>query len=156
VALVFLDVDGTLVPFGPSGAADWSDPLARIDPRHGPALAALRGELVWATTWMAEADAAVAPLLGLPRLPVLDPLPTTVEDEYFGLHWKTRAIVERAAGRAFAWVDDEITRSDREWVEDRHPGPALLLRVDPRSGLTTADLTALAAWLDEHDDSRVG
>ncbi|WP_214405667.1 HAD domain-containing protein [Pseudonocardia lacus] len=149
MALVFLDIDGTLLPFGatitdPAG----SDSLVpRIDPRHGPRLARLPGELVWATTWMEQANDVLAPVLGLAPLPVLEPLEPTVEDDYFGLHWKTRAIVDLAAGRAFAWVDDEITEADREWVRDRHAAPALLLRVDAHLGLTVQDLDALEAWL---------
>jgi len=65
-----------------------------------------------------------------------------------GLHWKTRALVDRAGGRAFAWVDDEITETDRAWVEGHHRGRGLLHRVDPRHGLTDADFAALAAWRD--------
>jgi hypothetical protein len=148
VPLVFLDVDGALLPFGAGAAAvDPDSPLTRIDPRLGPRLAALPARLVWATTWMREANELVAPRLGLPELPVLDPLPATPEDAWFGLHWKTRAVVAHAAGRAFAWVDDEITAADREWVDDRHPGPALLLRVDPATGMTARDLDDLQAWL---------
>jgi hypothetical protein len=148
MALVFLDVDGTLLPFGATAAAAGSDSLVpRIDPRHGPRLARLPGELVWATTWMEQANEAIAPILGLPPLPVLYPLAPTVEDDYFGLHWKTRAIVDRAAGHPFAWIDDEITASDQEWIDDRHAAPALLLRVDAHHGLTTQDLDALEAWL---------
>lgn len=104
-------------------------------------------ELVWATTWLEQANDVIAPLLGLPRLPVLEQVAPTAEDGYFGLHWKTRALVEWAAGRAFAWLDDEITDADREWIADRHPAPALPLRVDPRRGLTDGDLDTLESWL---------
>jgi hypothetical protein len=145
VALVFLDVDGTLLPFGAAGG-----PLSEgIDRRLGPALAALPADLVWATTWMDEANDSVAPLLGLPRLPVLDPAEPTAEDTYFGLHWKTRAIAERAAERPFAWLDDEITAADQEWVAERHDAEALLLRIDPRTGLTVDDVDAVGRWLAE-------
>lgn len=161
--LLFLDVDGPLIPFGaPShhypthpvdpaflGAA--ANPLlARIDPGHGPRLAALPCEIVWATTWMADANECVAPLLGLPPLAVVvwpEPSDVDARDERAGLHWKTRALVDRAAGRPFAWVDDEITGTDRAWVAAHHPGRALLHRVDPRRGLADGDYAALDAWL---------
>lgn len=65
-----------------------------------------------------------------------------------GLHWKTRPLVEWADGRAFLWVDDEISAMDRVWVAAQHPGPSLLHRVDPTKGLADADFSALAAWLD--------
>ncbi|WP_406865004.1 HAD domain-containing protein [Streptomyces sp. HUAS MG47] len=162
--LLFLDVDGPLIPFGgepgayPTYAPDpaRTDPranplLARLDPAHGRRLAALPCELVWATTWMEEANESVAPRLGLPDLPVM-PWPEEAEgadldDRRLGLHGKTRALVARAGGRAFAWVDDEISAADRAWVTAHHPGPALLHRVDPRLGLTERDYAELAAWL---------
>ncbi|MGW4890866.1 HAD domain-containing protein [Kitasatospora sp. NPDC004240] len=176
--LLFLDVDGPLIPFGGppqeyptfaaepealdpeapgvgaipgAGAGAGANPLlARLDPGHGPRLAALPCEVVWATTWMEDANDCLAPRLGLPRLEVVDwPEPSELDDRDArrGLHWKTRALVGRAAGRPFAWVDDELTDADRSWVAAHHPGPALLHRVDPRRGLTAADYEALDTWL---------
>ncbi|WP_225878348.1 hypothetical protein [Spongiactinospora rosea] len=117
--------------------------MDRIDPAHGPRLAALPYELVWATTWLDDANDCVAPLLGLPPLPVVRwPEPSGLE----GTHWKTPALVEWAAGRSFAWVDDEIGDVDRAWVAEHHPGCALLLRVDPGRGLMDADYVALRDW----------
>ncbi|MFG1942503.1 HAD domain-containing protein [Nonomuraea sp. NPDC048826] len=147
--LLFLDVDGPLIPFGAPEPRSFGPPganplLARIDPGHGPRLAALPCELVWATTWMADANEVIAPLLGLPELPVVD---WPDEEEDGPLHWKTRGLVGWAAGRPFAWVDDEITGADRAWVSRHHPGPALLHRVDPRHGLTAADYAAVSDWL---------
>ncbi|MEU4267833.1 HAD domain-containing protein [Streptomyces sp. NPDC026092] len=161
VPLLFLDVDGPLIPFGaeahptyPMGPepldASTNPLLIRINPAHGPRLAALPCEVVWATTWMADANECVAPRIGLPPLAVVDwPEPSAVdaEDERNGLHWKTRGIVAWAARRPFVWVDDEVTDVDRAWVADHHPGRALLHRVDPRRGLTDGDFAVLEAWL---------
>jgi hypothetical protein len=71
--LIFLDVDGVLIPFragstrsarpSTEAATDAHDGsgnplLDRLNPDDGQRLLALAGELVWATTWMAEANDA--------------------------------------------------------------------------------------------------
>jgi hypothetical protein len=60
-------------------------------------LPALPGELVWATTWPAEANEVIAPRLGLPELPVVT-WPGTDDDPRGGLHWKTAGLVGSPAG----------------------------------------------------------
>lgn len=176
--LLFLDVDGPLNPFAgmpddcPTGfeafrmmppsweAAErarleaWGRPGQGpiplplwLNPQHGAALTALPFDLAWATTWEAEANTYIAPLIGLPELPfIVWPTPRPVPGN--GVLWKTPEIVSWAAGRAFAWVDDEITLADQEWVAAHHRGPALLHRVDPRFGLGPQDFAALEAWSD--------
>ncbi len=114
--LLFLDVDGPLIPFGATprqlpggyptfpdapelGAVGTNPLLSRLDPGLGLRLVALGCELVWATTWMEEANECVAPRLGLPRLPVvLWPEPDQDEGRD-GLHWKTRGLLAWAGGR---------------------------------------------------------
>ncbi|MEU3728126.1 HAD domain-containing protein [Streptomyces sp. NPDC033538] len=157
--LLFLDVDGPLIPFGSSAgqkevaaASSTVDPgnplLGRLDPGIGERLIALGCQLVWATTWMEEANEVVAPRIGLPRLPVLEWPDADAGGTPRGLHWKTRPMVEWAAGRPFIWVDDEISAMDRLWVDASHPGPSLLHQVESTKGLNGADFSALARWLD--------
>jgi hypothetical protein len=69
------------------------------------------------------------------------------EDQWFGLHWKTRTLVEWAGGRPFIWIDDEITDADREWMPTHHHGRALLHHVPPSRGLTVEDFAVLDQWL---------
>jgi hypothetical protein len=141
--LLFLDVDGVVLPFG----AELDDLGADL----GGRLAALPGELVWATAWEHGANREIAPRLGLPQLPVVEwRAPTVAQetlDEYFNLHWKTRQVVEYARGRDFAWADDEVTPADREWVEQNHPGRALVHHVRSLLGLTGMDFDVLGRWL---------
>ncbi|ELP68139.1 hypothetical protein ACKI1I_41090 [Streptomyces turgidiscabies] len=169
--LLFLDVDGPLIPFGgtreqyPAGyptyrpvgrlrlpATETNPLLPRIDPTLGPRLAALACELVWATTWTGEANECVSPWLGLPALPVVNWPEPDADDTPGppgppGVHWKTRPLVEWAAGRAFVWLDDEVSDADRRWVAEHHPGRALLHRVDPRHALREADFGIVEEWL---------
>ncbi|MFI6205137.1 hypothetical protein ACIBAI_01885 [Streptomyces sp. NPDC051041] len=159
--ILFLDVDGPLIPFGSSSsghprapvpAATPSVPqghplLDRLDAGIGQRLMTLGCDLVWASTWGEDANVTVAPLIGLPRLPVV-PWPDGRTGALpRGLHWKTPHLVAWADGRPFIWVDDEISDMDRLWVAASHPGPSLLHRVAPARGLGAADLSALAGWL---------
>ncbi len=121
--------------------------VGHLDLEVAARLAALSCELVWATTWMEEANEVLAPLLGLPSLPVLDWPDVSVEDRYLRLHPKTRAVVAWAGAADFAWIDDEITEADCEWVREHRSGAALLVRVDPDRGLTGTDLATLEEWL---------
>ncbi|WP_329264354.1 HAD domain-containing protein [Streptomyces pseudovenezuelae] len=171
-ALLYLDVDGPLNPYAaqperrPEGYTThrmkpdgWIaqhpglppsavKPLrVWLNPGHGRALLALsdRYDLVWATTWRQEANTFIAPVLGLPALPVVD-WPTTLTPGPNGTFWKTRHLVTHARGRPFAWLDDELDDQDRRFVTAHHAGPALLHRVDPRLGLREADFAELAAF----------
>ncbi|MEV4636847.1 HAD domain-containing protein [Actinoplanes sp. NPDC049548] len=160
VPLIFLDVDGPLIPFtsrrGDDAAgspAEVGNPLLdRLDPEDGRRLCALGGRLVWATTWMADANEVISPRLGLPQLPVVE-WPDDDEAPVGGLHWKTAFLVQWAAGRPFVWLDDEVTDADQRWILAHHPGRALVHRVDPHVGLTETDFSVVRRWL-EGADSR--
>ena len=154
--LLFLDVDGVLLPFGArsgrpvrpaltrSGAAN--PLLERLDPDDGRRLLALGCPIVWATTWAGEGNDVIAPMLGLPAFPVVAWPDTDVELER-GLHWKTAFLAQWSEGTPFIWLDDEITDVDRCWVAAHHPAPTLLHRVDPFIGLTADTFAAVERWL---------
>ncbi|MDI3417884.1 HAD domain-containing protein [Streptomyces luteolus] len=137
-ALLFLDVDGPLIPFGASSAdlpegyptyeggtrEGGGHPLLdRADPALGRRLADLGCELVWATTWGEDANHVLAPWLGLPESPVL-PWP----DEADGADGADRADGVDEAGGAYG-VYEEVpgaaravhwkTRPIVEWADGR-------------------------------------
>ncbi|WP_406492734.1 hypothetical protein OG936_04645 [Streptomyces sp. NBC_00846] len=164
--LLLIDIDGPLNPYAaltrrrvPDGYAlhlmrptgwDYGMPLpVLLNPEHGKALRGLAGryELVWATTWKDEANEWIGPRLGLPRLPYID-WPSMHGSAPDGTYWKTRYVVEYAAGRPFAWVDDEISEQDRGWATEQGAAEALLLWIDPWIGLLPADFEVLATWAD--------
>ncbi|MFJ6081809.1 hypothetical protein ACIQI8_10420 [Streptomyces sp. NPDC092369] len=156
--LLFLDVDGPLNPYAaqperrPEGyttlRVTFQSRRLRVwlNPAHGAALLALDYDLCWATTWMDTANRWIGPVVGLPELPYVDFGESLFAHRPDGVHWKTEAILAYADGRPFAWVDDEQSPADDEFVAARHPAPALLHHVDPRIGLREPDFTALAAF----------
>lgn len=164
--LLLIDVDGPLNPYAakptqrPAGfethrmrPASWiaragahAKPLrVWLNPAHGPALQALPFDLVWCTTWTHEANEWIGPHLGLPELPYV-PFDDMWALRSDGTYWKTHDVVTWAAGRPFAWVDDEVTDRDREFVEYAHTGPALLLTISPRTGLLPEHFEQLTEW----------
>lgn len=164
--LLLIDVDGPLNPYAatpsrrpdgyethrmrPSGwEQPWQKPLrVWLNPAHGAQLLALPFDLVWCTTWQREANEWIGPHIGLPELPVIewpDNARTTRSD---GVFWKTEHVISWAAGRTFAWIDDDFTDRDRDYVTRHHDGLALLHWISPRLGLLEDDLQALTAWAD--------
>jgi hypothetical protein len=119
-----------------------------LNPDHGLRLRALPYDLVWCTAWMHDANEWIAPRLGLPALPVIE-FGDLFDYPPDGTHWKTRTVIEWAAGRPFAWIDDEINQADEAYVAAHHDGPVLLHHVHPAKGLVPADFAALRHWADE-------
>lgn len=186
--LLLLDVDGPLNPFqlitrtghrpvtDPAGEpfvyqrhhlypTGWADGLpVLLSTGHGQALRRLAEvyTLVWATTWEHEANSIIAPLVGLPELPVIewpDAARGWVLDQppHHG-SWKTRHIAAwldahatGPDGRAlpWVWVDDDVNRFDRSWLAEHYgqsAPPHRLYRVEPRHGLRAHDFEDLTGW----------
>ena len=165
--ILFLDVDGPLNPFGTRSArrlrgyqnhrmrpASWAEqyPDAKplvvyLNPEHGALLQQLPVELVWATTWEQEANEWIGPRIGLPELPVVLWPPEQERSEGAdGRYWKTQPVADYAAGRPFAWFDDQIGPVDRRWCAERYPASTLLQWVDPAYGLRERDLAVVERW----------
>jgi hypothetical protein len=164
---LLIDVDGVLNPFaakatrrpegyitqhvksGPGGCR-WADKGIRVwlNPAHGPMLLALTGlvDLVWATAWEHSANALIAPVIGLPELPVIE-FPR--RDSYpFGQIFKRDDVEAYAGDRPFAWLDDDFEPGDLEWAKARSESgmPTLLIGINPRVGLVQEDVNWVADW----------
>lgn len=145
--LLYLDVDGVLNPVDPYPARDFEARTLRgcrvlLSARHGEWLRELAEvyRLCWATTWEDAANTHIAPVLGLPALPVVhfsgyrpqpgDPRVRLLEP-ISGLKWPP--LLRHADGRPFAWLDDVMPfRLVRNSLFRRD---RLLLRVNPEQGL---------------------
>ena len=162
--LLLMDVDGPMNPFRarwfaqPTPADGYqfheltprSDQTYRValNPAHGQRLLelALIYDLAWATTWGAEANRLISPILGLPPdLPVISlPQPSLLMSRR---SWKAERIVDWVGHRPFAWFDDEINRPTRLWLASRDAvGPHLAHRVPAEVGLTDDDFDLLRVF----------
>lgn len=173
--LLLIDVDGPLNPWqakphrrpegygthrmnpvdqhGQAWTSTYRNPLrVWLKKAHGSELLKLAEvfELVWASTWGPEANRLISPALGLPELDYVDFWAENKDpgrpERTDGVYWKTPLIVQYAAKRPFAWIDDEIADRDPAYVARCHQGPALLRHVSPRLGLLESDFTALSEW----------
>lgn len=156
---LLMDVDGPMNPFRahwfaqrtpaegyqfyeltPAGDQTYS---VALNPEHGRRLLELASiyDLVWATTWGAEANRLIAPILGLPSdLPVVSQ-PSVLMSRR---SWKAAWIVDWVGHCPFAWFDDEINRPTRLWLASRDAvSPHLAHRVPAEVGLTDADFDLL-------------
>jgi hypothetical protein len=110
--LLLADVDGVVCPY----ADELADPAAAglaqatagytpvwlsADIRQHLARLAKLYQLVWCTAWEDRAAQFLAPLLGLPPMPVIRFADPAADDG----HWKWPAIETFVGDRAFAWID---------------------------------------------------
>lgn len=125
-----------------------------INPEHGAKMIALaenlNAENCWATTWRAEANRLLSPVLGLPPLrTLLLEAPTIYPD------WKWEYILPHFEHRPLIWFDDEFDEP-RYWegreafLRARGDTPTLLHRVDCRVGLRDEDFAAARDWAHVH------
>jgi hypothetical protein len=174
--LLLLDIDGVLCPFhwqtlpegcrqidvvinGTTCQGRYIDTLTvAFDERQLARLERLAEafELVWATIWEEFANTKLAPLTGLPLLPVIlidasipSPVPVRFSELMAGNTTEKLGPVAAYVGeRPFAWVDDQLRYDATDWAKERDATglPTLLVRTDPRVGLTDAEVAQLLAF----------
>jgi DNA-binding XRE family transcriptional regulator len=162
--LLLIDVDGPLNPYAASNNTinkfnrqnpargykthQISGYKVRLARWHGAELKGLARafDLVWATTWEQQANTEIGPRIGLPDLPVISFKDLPDQPPAPGLYWKTSIIADYCKGRPFAWIDDEISHVDEQYITDRHTAPAKLMKINPATGLTPEHFDALETW----------
>lgn len=164
-SLLLLDVDGPLNPFRatkPAGYTAHKLPTSGqtfnvwLNHDHGRMLLDFADEhgveLAWCTTWEHDANVCIGPHIGLPKLPV-------IEFGFTAHQWKFNAVLDYAAGRPLAWLDDDflLFPKERAWFDERRTDtPTLLHLVSPGVGLTADDLRAVADWVSDLDPATGG
>jgi hypothetical protein len=144
--VLFCDVDGVLSPRRQRGGAELrtSRHVGRI-PDDVVVLArrlAERFEWWWCTSWEHDANAAIAPVLGL------DPAPVLRLSLSGARSWKLSAVAAAAErlGRPVAWVDDHVGPRGVAWAALRPD--RLVVPVDSAVGLTAAHVVRLEEFAD--------
>lgn len=157
--LILLDVDGVLAPFRRPGPAWQAHRLTchdgtynvLLNPEHGPALLeladAVGADLVWATMWSHDANARIAPVLGLPQLPVIDMREAVEPEGNYRVHRKTPMVAEYVQGRPFVWFDDELTKHDKVWLKAHSSvGDFRLIHTGWQHGVTPKHFEQAQEW----------
>lgn len=158
---LLLDVDGPINAYTARGAAldgrtahqattstgESFKVLTRAS--DGSRLMELGCELIWATTWEHDANKAIGPLIGLPELPVIE----WIDKDYWNperLYWKTKKICswmnENRPGVPFKWLDDEVTRRDRDYIEENCVKGSGILLISPKYGIEDEHFDVLKEW----------
>ena len=158
--LLLVDVDGVVSLFGfgaalPAGLLPTSvDGVPHL--LSGDAGARLQRlshsfECVWCTGWEERAEEHLPRMLGLPggwphlRFPRSESHPPR--------HWKLAAVEARTgATRPVAWIDDAFDDTCEAWAAAR-PGPTLLVRTEPATGLLAEHVARLEAWAERYAGS---
>ncbi len=154
--LLLIDVDGVISLFGfdparrPEGRFEIVDGIAHfLSATAGAHLRRLCEvfEPAWCTGWEEKANEYLPHALDLPG-----PFPHISFDGATPMvdgHWKLAAIDAYAGpDRALAWIDDAHDERCETWAAAR-PGPTLLLRTEPPTGLTDEHVERLLAWAAE-------
>jgi hypothetical protein len=165
-----LDIDGVINALatspvaGPWTAEDWVQQVVRAEIPGGgpmvlpilaaePVLAFIRdvvrrrtAEVVWHSTWRTAAVTDLAPVLGLPAIPVSVAPEWTKRDP--AVWWKlpaARRVVE--SGRRLVWTDDDIAVLGEQVADLAQRPGTLLIGPDRRTGLTAEHLEQIATFL---------
>lgn len=148
--LLLVDVDGVTCPFG-AGQPSCID--GRFPDEKFVAFVKSTGnearlkrlqehfELVWCTGWEDRANDILAPILGLPDLPVVYVYHAVIGHP---IHWKYEGIKEFVGHRPYAFIDDDINDFGLTYASFRDQEiPTLWLPIRCSVGLTDEHVAIL-------------
>jgi hypothetical protein len=158
---LYLDVDGVVCPFGPTGTTPWGSAwhyayAGMLEVAYAAELVAALNRLslwpwlrcVWLTSWEELAPAVLCPVTGLEGS--LWPVLTAGGAGSGAEWWKLEAIqddVSTNTPERIIWVDDQLAFEGRAQTWARILGRrALLVSPDPRTGLSPGDLEVIRAF----------
>lgn len=132
--LLLVDIDGVLNPHLQRGIElpshfqlyQVGGQRVHLSGLHGKWLRALSDnyDLVWATTWEADANAPIAPLIGAPDdLPYISFTDRDADD----WTWKLPAVDAFVGDRPVAWLDDDPGEGADAWAAQRPVATRLLI-----------------------------
>lgn len=107
---------------------------------------------MWATSWQSLANEMIGPAIGLPVLPYVDFGAPQDRPGWDRPGWRAKGISAKLwplanyAACSSAWIDDEISETDVEYLAACYPAPALALCVSPITGIRRDDFAVLAGW----------
>lgn len=155
-----LDVDGVINADYPQ----WDQPrseghaysngqawVIHWSPAMVEALSALDLNLIWTTTWEADAPRSIGPLIGYGESgSVLYPIQGTTYRRFrdASMVWKyeaMRAMYPEDSAQRFVWLDDEITNEQIEWAASVG---GLAISIDPDRGIQRSDIEKIKEYLD--------
>lgn len=143
MSIIFVDVDGVLRPFTNQPGYQRFDfthegeqHSIQLNPVHGFWLKILAEQtgarLVWGSMWEHNAAKYIAPLVGLPDMPVMKihryKMSSTIDQD------KAFSAINYAKGEFFVFLDDEFFIQD---VLEQEKANGVHIYVDPDIGLTT-------------------
>ena len=154
--IIFLDMDGVLLPIGDAGVeTDALPKVYRADIRAHwlPDLIPHLNRLwtvfqpYWASWWQKDAH-QVGDLYGIPPTGFCHFSDLYKEIDHLPRYsWKLYPIDKAAKGRPFVWVDDDISDESMKWAYARNCSiPTKFVQTDPYEGLTVAQLDEIWEW----------
>lgn len=165
---LFLDVDGVLNALGPDTRmpvnhwTDWRMSMCagfgiQYSAAMGRAIASLKTETIWLTTWEHSANEWISPLFEWPALPVIERGGWSRLDEYQGW-WKGKLLQEYLLERPgpFIWADDDLKygrdQGATQWLFELDPVeyPHLIICPVAHHGLTRSHILRMQAFISEY------